>query len=90
MAPVGCHFTIALVWMRGHQLFEDLAGCRVQFTAPSADPCQRSRSRECQGVVLDNRPKVREHVVHVVRDSLASVPVGCHFTIVAWICRFNC
>jgi hypothetical protein len=46
MAPVGCHFTIALVWMRGHQQFEDLAGCRVQFTAPSADPCQRSRSRD--------------------------------------------
>jgi hypothetical protein len=28
--------------------------------------------------VLDNRPKVRKHVVHVVRDSLASVPRKYH------------
>jgi hypothetical protein len=80
---VGCHFAIAAppgrLWMED---ISDFAGCRVQFTASSAGPCERSRSRDWWREVgenlLDNRPKARRHVVPVVQNSSDSAPRKYH------------
>ena len=52
---VGCHFAIAArpgrLWMED---ISDFAGCRVQFNASSAGPCERSRSRDWWREVGEN------------------------------------